>query len=125
MLISVEFSSPLSGDDVEVCVSPLRQVKITGETNVCRYLSRLAGEYVADPLAQTQIDDWLDQASAAGTKCTVQLSAQLSQRLAKNQWLVGTAQSLADRVLCSLVRRSGNGKWNSDKNITSWASRTD
>lgn len=48
--------------DCEMVVNPVKHTKICNQVNVCRYLMRLLGDYPADPVKATKLDEQLDKA---------------------------------------------------------------
>ncbi|KAK7507652.1 hypothetical protein BaRGS_00001587 [Batillaria attramentaria] len=91
-------------------VSPTQQTCIEGEANIARFLSRLLQpSYDSGNIIQaTQIDEVLDmvqqQLVRGNNKERAGVLRTLNAKLGKSQWLVGSAQSLADVVAWSAVQ---------------------
>lgn len=105
-------------------VSPVKQTKIEGEVNICRYLMRLLGEYPADPVAATVLDGWLDTATDIANGTNSQRSTALSRlakQLSKAAHITGSALGIADVVNCAAFLRSVTSeKWTNDVNFKRW-----
>ncbi|XP_067943319.1 aminoacyl tRNA synthase complex-interacting multifunctional protein 2-like [Watersipora subatra] len=111
-------------NECEMIVSPVRQTKIVGEVNICRYLTRLLGEYPESPVAATVLDQWLDNASiiarGSNTKQNEALS-KLAQRLSMSRYIAGNTAGIEDLVNFSAVSNSGlSDKWKNNKHIKQW-----
>lgn len=101
-------------------VSPCSHTALFGEITIARYLCRtflpdLYGDLT--PEASAVADNWIDQ-SLEGSKVVKNLEA----KLGKQQWIVGSAMSLADVVLASCIVKKGGGKALSD-NLNKWFER--
>lgn len=114
------------GQECEMLVSPIRQTKIVGEANICRYLQRVLGEFPTDPVDATKLDHWLDIATCIGASAGTDKPGALTslvKQLSKSHYLAGTNIGLADIVNCSaFIRSVTSGKWANDAKLKSWCS---
>ncbi|XP_060074841.1 myb-like protein X isoform X2 [Ylistrum balloti] len=111
-------------------VSPHNQTTIQGEVNIARYIMRLINQNYdnSDPVASTQIDEWLDSAQQQLHHGNVKQKAaavkSLNARLGRNDWLVGSEMSLADMVMWAALFQT-NQMSNAPNNVKKWLASCD
>lgn len=109
-------------------VSPIKQTKVTGEVNICRYLMRILGAYPADPVHATIVDNYLDMATAllgGDDSEKPKVLSKMVKHLEKNPFMSGSKPGLVDAVLCSAYDNavlSGWYKWANEANLKKWCS---
>ena len=108
-------------------ISPTKQTAVRGEVNIARYINRVIS-CESDIIMATQIDEWLDIAHVqilnGNTKEKAAALRNLNSRLGKNEWLVGSALSLADIVMWSALHQTkqANG---APTNVKKWLKKCD
>ncbi|XP_059483542.1 phenylalanine--tRNA ligase alpha subunit [Neocloeon triangulifer] len=114
------------GTNLEMVVSPVANVKVTGEVNVLRYLSRVLEAKSPDfnwyerlPAEQSsQIDYWLDKAHNAMLKSDTQsLLKTLDQQLINRKFIIGNDLSPADIFVVSVL---SNLNLKLPRNVDKW-----
>lgn len=111
-------------------VSPHNQTAIQGEANIARYIMRLIDQDydTANPVATTQVDDWLDSAQQqlhrGNSKEKTAAVKSLNARLGRNDWLVGSEISLADMVMWAALLQT-NQMSSAPNNVKKWLSACD
>lgn len=111
-------------------VSPHNQTAIQGETNIARYIMRLMNPNYdsTDPIAATQVDDWLDiaqqQLHQGNTKEKAAAIKALNARLGRNDWLVRSEMSLADMVMWAALFQT-NQMCGVPANVKKWLASCD
>lgn len=112
------------GKDAVMVVDPLVQGAVEGEVNIVRYIARLLNfEYEKDPVTATQMDIWLEMAHTSlmhgnNKECQAVLRA-MNSHLGKKSFLVGSALSLVDIVLWSLITQK-RLHGNLPANVSKW-----
>lgn len=109
-----------AGGGCELMICPIRQTKIMGEVNVCRYLMRLLGEYPHEAAPALLYDHWLDMASLTANgnhESRAQVVALLAKYLSKNASLVGNSINSVDIIMYACLKRNMKGNKNMDKGV--------
>lgn len=106
-------------------VSPIRQTKVQGEINICRYLLRVMGEIPgSDVELSTRVSYWLDVADSLLCGDNGEKSGAvgtLASYLSKNTYLCGPSASLIDVIVKTAVHQTANGgKLTNEASISKW-----
>lgn len=109
-------------------VSPVRQTKVQGEINICRYLLRVLGAYshLSDPELSARISYWLDIADSLLRGDAAEKSSavkNLVNYLATSRYLGGDFASYVDMVVLSAFKQTATcAKFANEPSIKKWMS---
>lgn len=113
-------------DECEMMISPIQQIKIVNEANICRYLLRVLGSYPNDAAAASIMDQWLDTATdlvkARNSEKTSTVE-KISNYLSKSSFISGNNVGVEDLVLHSAFMRTVSAEQSiKDKVLRQWCS---